>query len=298
MGRLVELFGILAILIGVAGPNMNLLDTLERRFVYFPTARVERTPADLGLPFNDVYFETSDGKVLNGWFIPAPDRGASSDENPDEVTLLWLHGNGGNMGHRVEDLALFHHLLGVNVFIFDYRGYGKSQGKPSEMGVYLDARAALAYLTSRDDVEPGRVVYFGRSLGAAVAVELALHHRPTGMVLFSPFTSLADMAQALYPFSPVRLLAGKRFDSQSRIRSYHGPLLVIHGEEDEIIPSEQGRALYDAARGPKHFHAIAGAHHNDGLDVAGPDLWSAFGLFLDTISDTNNPTNVAAAGLE
>ena len=182
---------------------MNLLEMLERQFVFFPMPRVERTPADLGIPFEDVYFETNDGYRLNGWFIPAPAGGVVGDRGNAEVTLLWFHGNAGNTGHRVDDLALFHHLLGVKVFIFDYRGYGNSQGKPSERGVYRDSRAALAYLMDRSDVDSNRIVYYGRSLGAAVAVELALNHRPQGMVLYSPFTSLADMGAGV-----IHILAG------------------------------------------------------------------------------------------
>ena len=147
--------------------------------------------------------------------------------------------------------------------------------------MYRDSRAALAYLLSRPDVDDERIVYLGRSLGTAVAVELARHRQPHGIVLVSPFTTIADMGRFLYPALPVRLLAGKRYDSLSRIRQYHGPLLVIHGERDEIIPIEQGRRLFDEANPPKRFHTIAGASHNDGLGDAGQDFWSAFQEFLD-----------------
>ena len=283
MARLIGLLVAAAILALAAGICMNPLEILERQFVFFPMAQVERTPADLGIPFEDVYFTTGDGYALNGWFIPAPMEGSASDLGNADITLLWFHGNAGNMGHRVDDLALFHHLLGVSIFIFDYRGYGNSQGKPSERGVYRDSRAALAHLVGREDVDPGRIVYYGRSLGAAVAVELALRHPPDGIVLYSPFTSLADMGAALYTFSPVRLLAGNRLDSLARIGQYQGPLLVIHGEADEIIPIEQGRALYDAAPGPKTFYQLPGAHHNDRLGDVGSDLWATLIRFLSSI---------------
>ncbi len=262
---------------------MSLLEALERQFIFFPSRQVEGTPADLGIPFDDVYFETGDGYTLNGWFIPAPAGDAAADAANADITLLWFHGNAGNMGHRLDDLALFHHLLGINVFIFDYRGYGNSQGKPSERGVYRDSSVALAYLMGRPDVDPDRVVYYGRSLGAAVAAELALNRPPDGMVLYSPFTSLADMGAALYAFSPVRLLAGNRLDSMARIGRYRGPLLVIHGEADEIIPINQGRALYEAAPGPKSFHPVPGAYHNDGLGDAGPELWFVLREFLGSL---------------
>jgi len=276
------------------GVYMSLLEILERQFIFFPMTQVERRPSDLGIPFDDVYFKTEDGHLLHGWFLPAPTVNSPGDAVNRETTLLWFHGNAGNMGHRVDDLALFHHLLGVNVFIFDYRGYGNSKGKPSERGVYLDSRAALAYLTGREDVAPERIVYFGRSLGAAVAVELALHHPPDGMVLYSPFTSLADMGAALYTFSPVRLMAGNRLDSLARIGQYQGPLLVIHGEADEIIPIEQGRALYEAASGPKTFYPVRGAYHNDRLGDAEVGLWAAFHQFLSSLPDSATTGDAAA----
>ena len=283
MARFIGLLAIAAILALPGSVYMNLLEILERQFIFFPMLQVERTPSDLGIPFEDVYFTTDDGYTLNGWFIPAPIEGSAGDLGNADITLLWFHGNAGNMGHRVDDLALFHHLLGVKIFIFDYRGYGNSQGKPSERGVYRDSRAALAYLTGRGDVNPDRIVYYGRSLGAAVAVELALHFAPDGMVLYSPFTSLADMGAALYTFSPVRLLAGNRLDSLARISQYHGPLLVIHGEADEIIPVEQGRALFEAASGPKAFFQVPGAYHNDRLGDAGSGLWTTIDRFLSSL---------------
>ena len=134
-------------------------------------------------------------------------------------------------------------------------------------------------------MDPDRIVYYGRSLGAAVAVELSMYRRPYGMVLYSPFTSLADMGAALYTFSPVRLLAGSRLDSLARIGQYHGPLLVIHGESDEIIPIDQGRTLYEAAPGPKTFYQVPGAYHNDRLGDAGTGLWAALGGFLSSLPD-------------
>ena len=274
---------ILILLLILALTTMSWTDLLERHFVFFPTREIERNPSDVGLAFEDVYFVTGDGLTLNGWYVPDPSRAIVDDSGKSGITLLWFHGNGGNIGHRVDDLALFHHLLGVNVFIFDYRGYGKSEGKPSEKGVYRDSRASLAYLLSRPDVDKERIVYLGRSLGTAVAVELALHRQPQGMILVSPFTTIADMGRHLYPVLPVRLLAGKRYDSLSRIRQYHGPLLVIHGEHDEIIPIEQGHRMFDAANPPKSFHMIDGASHNDGLGDAGGELWAALRDFLDSL---------------
>lgn len=273
---------ILALLV-FAGFRMNLLESLERQFIFFPTPEIEQTPADVELEYDNVLFQTDDGLTLNGWFIPAPSADADSDQGNSDITLLWFHGNGGNMGHRVEDLALFFHLLSVNVFIFDYRGYGLSEGQPSEKGVYQDSRAALAYLESRPDVNPDRIVYFGRSLGTAVAAELAVHSPPNGMILFSAFTSIRDLAATLYPFSPLRLLTGKRFDTLARIEHYRGPLLVIHGQQDEIIPPSLGDALFNAANEPKQFLALPNARHNDGLGEVGGELWASLRDFLDSL---------------
>ena len=290
---------------------MGLMERFERKFVFFPTAAIELTPSDAGLEFEDVYFVTDDGIRLNGWYVPAPrpesdisgstnstnytDTPAGSTElgssDTPEVTILWFHGNGGNIGHRVGDLALISRRLGVNSFIFDYRGYGRSEGKPSESGVYRDARAALDYLSSRSDVDPEGIVFFGRSLGTAVAVELAEDlaedlaggTTPYGMILVSPLTTLKDMARALHPLLPLHLLVGSRFDSLSRIGNVHCPLLVIHGENDEIIPLEQGRELFAAANSPKRFLSLPTTGHNDSFSGSGSELWQYLDNFLASL---------------
>ena len=286
---------------------MGLMERFERKFVFFPTAAIELTPSDAGLEFEDVYFVTDDGIRLNGWYVPAPrpesgisgntdiDTPASSNElgsaDTPEVTILWFHGNGGNIGHRVGDLALISRRLGVNSFIFDYRGYGRSEGKPSESGVYRDARAALDYLTSRSDVDPEGIVFFGRSLGTAVAVELAEDRAgesaggktPYGMILVSPLTTLKDMARVLHPLLPLHLLVGSRFNSLSRIGNVHCPLLVIHGENDEIIPLEQGRELFAAANSPKRFLSLPTTGHNDSFSGSGAELWQSLDNFLASL---------------
>ena len=273
----------LLVLVVYAGYRMNLLESLERQFIFFPTSEIERTPAYAGLEYDNVFFHTEDGLTLNGWFVPGPKKNQPDSEAAGRITLLWFHGNGGNMGHRVEDLALFHHLMEVDVFIFDYRGYGLSEGQASEKGVYRDARAALDYVKSGRSRQPSRTVYFGRSLGTAVAAELAVHEAPDGMILYSPFTSIGDLAANLYPFSPLRLLAGKRFDSLARIKDYHGPLLVIHGQRDEIIPAELGEKLFNSANEPKQFLLLPDAQHNDGLGLAGQPLWQTLWEFVNSL---------------
>ena len=199
-----------------------LWSQLEKRFLFFPVAELLYTPSDAGLEYEDAPFQTSDGLTLQGWFIPG---GADSGSN---ITWLWFHGNGGNIGHRIGELALAHHRTGANIFIFDYRGYGESEGKPSEQGTYLDSRAALNYLRSRPGVDPDRIVYQGHSLGAAVAVELALTQPPMAMVLVSPFASTRDMA----PFPLAGWLIRNHYDTVSRIQKINVPLLVLHGDRD------------------------------------------------------------------
>ncbi len=255
---------------------LNFGEQLERRFVFFPTREVAATPSDFGVEFEDVNFTTSDGYRLNGWYVPGR----------HETVWLWFHGNGGDLGHRAEEMALFHHKVGANVFIFDYRGYGKSQGQPSEQGTYRDARAALEYLQGRPDAKGKRTVYFGRSLGAAVAVELAVEHPPAGLVLVSPFTALRDMARLSHPLLPLAAwVAGDRYDSAARIGKIHRPVLIMHGKHDEIVPVQQGEALFRAANHPKTLRLLPAAGHNDTYHAGGPVYWKQLKEFLRSLPD-------------
>lgn len=257
--------------------TLIFLTQLERTFIFFPTQEVLYTPAMVGVEYEDVYFQTDPGKLLHGWYIP----GAGSTD----VTWLWFHGNGGNIGHRVEEIAQIHQRLGVNLFIFDYQGYGKSAGRSSEQATYRDARAALQYLYSRSDVAQDRVVYFGRSLGAAVSVELATEHPPMGMILVAPFASLGDMAKIAYPRIPFApWLARNRYNSLARIERIAAPSIIIHGEQDEIIPVAQGRKLYQAANQPKEFLGLPAAGHNDTDTAGGSVYWNTIAEFLLSIS--------------
>lgn len=263
--------GIILVLMVAA---LGLWAFVEKWFVYFPETEFVNTPGQLGLPYEDVFLETEDGLTLHGWYVPGK----------EDVTWLWFHGNGGNISHRLDEAALFRHALGVNQFLFDYRGYGRSQGKPSESGAYLDARAALAYLHSRSDVDPRRVVYFGRSLGTAIAVELATAHEPLGLVLVAPFTSLSDMARLSFSFPPLHLLVRGRYDSLDRIARTTSPLLIVHGDSDQTIPVDQGRRLFEAANEPKRFLALPGADHNDTYITGGRLYWDAMKEFLESVS--------------
>lgn len=229
----------------------------QARHVYFPdlpSRQVEATPADIGLAFDAVTLPTADGETLAGWFIPAPAaRGA----------LLYLHGNGGNIGHRLDQIGVFHRL-GLNILIIDYRGYGASSGEPSEDGTYQDALAAWRYLAQQKRLRPERIVVFGESLGGSIAAWLAARHTPAGLILYASFTSVPDMAQALYPMFPAARLARYRYDTRAALRSVNSPVLILHSPEDEIIPFSHGQALLEAARGPKRLVELRGGH-NDAL---------------------------------
>ena len=188
----------------------------------------------------------------------------------------------------MDELALVHARLGVNVFIFDYRGYGNSEGSPSEQGIYRDARAALAYLQNRPEPAsqstPGQIVYFGRSLGAAVAIELAGDQPPAGLVLVAPFASLGDMARIAYPYLPLNWLLGSRYNSVDRISQVHQPVLIMHGDQDEIVPLSQGEKLFQAANPPKSFKVLPGAGHNDTYSAAGGTYWHDLSEFLSSLA--------------
>ena len=271
---------------------MGLISWLHRQLVFFPDATVSRTPSDIGLDFAEAYFDTADGVKLNGWFIPAPDAGrplrTESAAGPAaDLTILWFHGNAGNIGYQVDDIAALRQWTGANIFVFDYRGYGNSGGRPSERAFYQDARAAWSYLLTRREVNPQRVILYGRSLGTAAAVELAAAPPagppPYAVILYSPLTSLRDMARAAHPRLPIHWLAAGQFNSLARIGGVSGPILIIHSADDEIVPVEQGRRLFAAAPEPKQLLILTGAGHNDVLDLSDAALGEGLVSFLNTL---------------
>lgn len=228
--------------------------------VYFPDRELYGDPADVGLAFTDLTIPTDDGERLHGWWIPsrvAPARGH----------VLFFHGNAGNVSHRL-DHALALTAAGLDVLLVDYRGYGRSTGRPNEAGLYRDARASLAALRSGGQVDPARIVYMGESLGGAVALELALAEPPLVCVLQSTFTSLRDMARVHYP-SAFSGLAGEAYPNRERIARLRAPSLILHGDADEIVPLEHAHALLAAAPEPRRLHIVAGAGHNDLVQVMG-----------------------------
>ena len=249
-------------------------EMLDRYLVFYPEQEFVGTPRDARLDFDHVRFPAADGPRLHGWFVPGE----------SDVTFLWFHGNAGNISHRIFGLSMLRQALGVSSFIFDYRGYGFSEGTPSEKGTYRDAEAAVEYLSSRPDVNMDKLVLFGHSLGCAVAVEMALHHKAYGLVLESPFDSIKRMAQRMHPRLPMSILIyllRSRYDSMSKIGDVHAPVLVLHGDWDETIPIDVGRRLFEAANEPKRFHVIEGGGHNDGHMVGGAAYYKALRAFVE-----------------
>ena len=258
------------------------LFVFQARYVYFPelpSRQVEATPADIGLAFQAVTLRTADGEALAGWFIPAPAaRG----------TLFYLHGNGGNIGHRLDQIEVFHRL-GLNVLIIDYRGYGASSGKPGEEGTYQDALAAWNYLTQQKRLAPERIVLFGESLGGSIAAWLAARQPPAGLVIYASFTSVPEMAQALYPMFPASRLVRYRYDTRAALGNVNCPVLILHSPEDEIIPFSHGQALLEAAHEPKRLVQLRGGH-NDALQVSREVYTREIGAFLqEFLSSQGNP---------
>lgn len=263
---------IISILTAVAAGYVvlaGLLYLYQDRLVYFPERALAATPARAGLVYEPVQFMSADGVGLSGWFIPAPKARA---------TLLFCHGNAGNISHRLESIRQFHQL-GLNVFIFDYRGYGESAGSPTETGTYHDAEAARRYLVETRGLAPERIIYFGRSLGAAIAAWLATQNPPRALIVESAFTSVPDFGAEIYPWMPVRLLARLHYPTREYLQAVKAPVLVIHSRDDEIVPFRHGESVYAAARGPKEFLEIRGGH-NDGFLVSGAQYTRHLDAFL------------------
>lgn len=233
-----------------------LIRFLEYKSLYFPLSRIEATPKDVDIDYEDVAATTTDGVRISGWFIPA---------RKPRATLLFCHGNGGNISHRLEKISMFN-FLGLNVFIFDYRGYGKSNGSPSEKGLYLDAEAAYQYLLREKGLAPQEVVAYGESLGGAVAVDLAARHKLGGIIIEEGFTSSRDMGKVILPFIP-SFIYKSEFDSLKKIRHITAPKLIFHSANDEIVPFRLGKRLFDEAPEPKEFVQLQGGH-NDAFAIS------------------------------
>lgn len=226
---------------------------IEKRTIFYPTKEIECSPQELNLDFEEVFFKTQDNITLNGWFVSAKEGNVS-------YTILFCHGNAGNISHRIEKLKFFSDL-GYSVFIFDYRGYGKSEGRPSEKGMYLDCKGGYDYLISSRKISAEQIIGYGESLGGAAIVDLASGNKLRALIIDSTFTSAKDMVKVIYPFMPPWIFSS-RFNSLDKIKFINVPKLIIHSINDEIVPFKLGKKLFDSASSPKEFLEIRGEHNS------------------------------------
>lgn len=242
---------------------------LEDFFVFFPDSSFDLTPEAFHLTYRDVFFNTGDGKRLHGWFF---------HQDVDSPVILFCHGNAGNISHRLHNIRL---LLekGLQVFIFDYRGYGRSSGRPSEKGIYMDGLAAYDHLVEREHFPPDRIILFGRSLGAAVAIELALKKDVKGIIIESGFTSSKGMAKTMFLFNLFSYFLPANYNNLKKIAHVRVPKLIIHGDADHIVPFSMGEKLFAASKDPKYFYPLRGAGHNDSYIVGGKEYFRRIATF-------------------
>ena len=246
---------------------------IQSNLIYYPDMsgrNLVATPDNIGLAYQDINFITADNIKLHGWFIP---------HDKAKKTVVFFHGNAGNISHRLESIEIFHRL-GLNVFIIDYRGYGLSEGKTTEQGTYQDAEAAWNYLHNVQGISGQQIIIFGRSLGAAIAAWLANKHTPAALIIESAFTSVPAMGQRLYPFLPIRWLTHFKYDTRQYVKTISCPVMVVHSKDDEIIPYDEGREIFAAAPENKQFLALRGGH-NDGFLVSGSSYVEGLRSFIN-----------------
>jgi fermentation-respiration switch protein FrsA (DUF1100 family) len=248
---------------------LALLFFNQSKMVYLPQRDMAASPTAIGLRYEEVSFKAKDGVRLHGWFIPSDSaRGV----------LLFCHGNAGNISHRLDSISIFHRL-GLSVFIFDYRGYGRSEGEPTEEGTYSDAEGAWDYLIREKRTPPQSIVIFGRSLGGSIAARTAKNQPAGALILESAFSSFRDAAEDVYPWLPVRFLARYDYDTAAFVARIRCPVLIIHSRDDELIPFRHGERLFTAAKDPKAFLEIIGGH-NDGFLRSGKPYMEGLDAFL------------------
>lgn len=230
----------------------------QASMIYYPVREIFNTPGDIGLNFEEVTLKTKDGVTISAWYIPA---------RHERGVVLFCHGNAGNISHRLNSIRIFHDLK-LSVFIFDYRGYGRSEGSPTEEGTYLDAESVWDYLVKIKHISPEKIILFGRSLGSAVAAEIALNHKAGALIIESGFTSIPDLGRKFFPYLPVRLITRHHYSTLDKVNKIGIPKLFIHSSQDEVIPFEHGVSLFEKSSEPKEFLRITG-DHNEGFLISG-----------------------------
>ena len=253
----------------------------ENKIIFHPSPYPEGywNPTSLGVPIQDIYFASEDGVKLHAWFIPSPKAVA---------TLLWFHGNAGNLSHRLDNIQRLKRL-NLNIFIFDYRGYGRSEGVPNEEGIYKDSRAAYKQVLAMDGVSVDSLFLFGRSLGGICAVETAMNYPARGLILESVFTNSADMSRTVFPLIPLGWAVRSKLDAAGKVPHLKLEKLFLHGTRDEIVPYDLGRKLFEKSGNPKTFYAIEGAGHNDTYILGGVGYYDALNRFItETLKNSNN----------
>ncbi len=268
MSQLLYLLGIGAI--GICMLNLFFY-VVQPGIVFHPMEHLAETPSDWGMAFEDAHLESEDGTELHGWYIPAPNA---------ERVLLFLHGNAGNISHRRDSIRIFHDL-GLDVFIVDYRGFGRSQGQPSEDGLYMDALSAWRYLTEQHGIDAQDIVIFGRSLGGAVAAHLASQVNPAAIIIEAGFSSAADASRLLFPWLSRIVLLRYPFPAADHLAKADAPILILHSPADEIVPFELGWRLFLSAPEPKRFVELSGGH-NDGFLRSMPNYANELAAFLSS----------------
>ena len=253
----------------------GLLVACERKLIYHPMLYPQGywEPGAMGVSVEDVDFQAEDGVQLHGWYVQSPEA---------KATLLWFHGNAGNITHRLENIKLLEPLR-VNIFIFDYRGYGKSAGEPDEQGIYMDSQAAYDFVTKEKKIAPEKLILFGRSLGGVFAVDVADKNPAAGLILESVFTTAKDMAKKIFPILPIGWAISSKLDNVSRVAGLKLPKLFLHGDRDGVVPFRLGRQVFTAAAEPKEFYVIQGAGHNDTIFVGGEPYFATIDRFISKV---------------
>ncbi len=232
---------------------------MQAWFIYaphMPSRELLTTPQDVGLNFEEVFLQTEDSEKIHAWFIPTNSSTAWA-----EKTILFMHGNAGNISHRLETIQIYHRL-GFNFFIFDYRGFGNSTGSPSEIGTYLDAKAAWNFLRNEKKLKSEDIILVGRSLGGGVAAEIAKDFSPAMLILESTFTSMPEVSKIHYPFMPTELIVKHEYETIDKLKNISSPVVVIHSVDDEVIPFAHGKTNFENANQPKKFIELRGGHGN------------------------------------